>query len=109
MSIGFRGPLNRHALVYSIQSVVARHDALRSTISKSGEEILIHRQTPIQVEDQHIESLPTADQKEWLARCAHQEAKTTFCRSEERRVGKEGVSKCITRWSQNYEKKKNNK
>src|SRR3546814_15336805 len=40
---------------------------------------------------------------------ADRPSSSLFSRSEERRVGKEGVSKCSSRWSPEHNKKNNNK
>ena len=49
VSLRFRGPLDAKALGEAVQDLVDRHDALRSTLSASGEELMILDQVAVEI------------------------------------------------------------
>jgi amino acid adenylation domain-containing protein len=72
----FRGPLNVDALRASIQDLLVRHDALRATISATGEELIFAAEAAIEIPLHRIAASDDADaagRENWLnaaKRCA---------------------------------------
>lgn len=73
-----RGPLDRDAMRYAVQTIVERHEALRSTFSPGGDGQHIHPQLPVDVPIVDLSSLRPPEREEQLQDRIRREAGEPF-------------------------------
>ncbi|HME08081.1 MAG TPA: amino acid adenylation domain-containing protein, partial [Bryobacteraceae bacterium] len=76
--IHLQGPLNQPALKQSLELVVNRHEALRSTLSESGESIRILNQVDVPFRVIDITALGEEERGHRVAQLKEEDAKTAF-------------------------------
>jgi amino acid adenylation domain-containing protein len=82
VTLRLRGNVDEAALKQALESVFARHDALRSTISEDGESILIAPTFPGVVEQTDLSSMTAGDREQTLHKAIEREGKTPFSLTE---------------------------
>ena len=78
LTLHLRGKVRQDDLNAALNQIVARHDALRSTVSEDGESLQIAEACDIQLAFVSLASLPESKQQEELSACADQEARMPF-------------------------------
>jgi amino acid adenylation domain-containing protein len=78
VTLRLRGHVDEAALTQALESVFARHDALRSTISEDGESILIAPTFHGTVERTDLSSMAAAEREQMLHKAIEREGKTPF-------------------------------
>ncbi|NYF51916.1 non-ribosomal peptide synthetase/type I polyketide synthase [Tunturiibacter gelidoferens] len=82
VTLRLRGHVDEAALKQALESVFARHDALRSTISEDGESILIAPTFHGVVEQTDLSSITAGDREQTLHEAIEREGKTPFSLTE---------------------------
>jgi amino acid adenylation domain-containing protein len=75
-SLELSGTLYFEALKKSVQKLVLRHEALRSTISANGETLIIYKDAPVELNIQDISDLGSEEQGKSLSSFLKQEMNT---------------------------------
>ncbi len=76
VSLLITGNLNFEALKSAVNSLVLRHEALRSTISPDGELLIIYKDMPVSLQPEDISGLPAAEKKNKLTAFLQREVNT---------------------------------
>ncbi len=77
-SLQLRGPLNEKALIQSLETLIARHESLRSTVDSSGDTIHIAAEVPLGLEREDLSTLAEPIRGERLEGLLAREASTPF-------------------------------
>ena len=78
VSLRFSGDLDRVALERSVQSLVTRHEALRSAFSPDGRQLCVYKEAPIAVFYRDISGQEASEQKRVLAEYVRQDVLHVF-------------------------------
>ncbi len=77
-SLRLNGPLDEATLIRSLEQLVARHEALRSTILENGDTVHIAAHVPLPLENDDLSTLSTEGRDEQLRTLIAQQASTPF-------------------------------
>ncbi len=77
-TVRMRGELNADGLQRAIAAIVARHEALRATLSPSGDRLLIHPTLKVQLPLTNLVSLTPGQQAERIEELKHEDACKPF-------------------------------
>jgi amino acid adenylation domain-containing protein len=78
ISLRLHGSLDEAALVRSLEQLVTRHEALRSTILEDGDTVHIAADIPLPLEHYDLSTLAAADREQQLKAILHEQASTSF-------------------------------
>jgi hypothetical protein len=77
-TLALDGRLDEDSLVRAVKTLVARHDALRTTFDAAGERQVVRRELAIDVPLVDLSGLDSAAQDEWMAKTIEEEAALPF-------------------------------
>ncbi|MGI4886524.1 MAG: non-ribosomal peptide synthetase [Janthinobacterium lividum] len=78
VALRLAGPLDRAALQRALDALVAQHEALRATFSADGRHLCILAPEPLPLTCHDLTPQTPAEQRQWLAAHARQEAQHVF-------------------------------
>ncbi|HEX3941159.1 MAG TPA: aminotransferase class III-fold pyridoxal phosphate-dependent enzyme, partial [Acidobacteriaceae bacterium] len=77
-SLTLTGGLDSSALIASLEELIARHEALRSTVAEDGETVHVAAQTTLALEQDDLSSLSPGEREKTLESLLAREASTPF-------------------------------
>ena len=78
VSLRFRGVPERAALAESVRKLIRRHESLRSAFSADGQQMIIFRDLPIQIQFEDFTTKTPTEQAQAVANYLRQEAEHSF-------------------------------
>ncbi len=78
LTLELRGNVRESELIAALDRVLARHDALRCTVSQDGESLMVAPVQAIRTEIRDLRALPTAERQQAVSEAIEQEASTPF-------------------------------
>ncbi len=78
VSLEFDGTFDISSFKKAIHDLILRHEALRSTLSSNGENLVIYKNLPVEINVQDISAKTDEDQKSILNKFLHDELNIAF-------------------------------